>query len=168
MKFGPSIARPAWWPGMLLGAALAIGGMAVIDGARFLRQRPPASTAALQRPMAPVPVEPSWIKSGTPNFRLLETARSPDGRVISGVWACDGPTTFEWTFDGDETVHLLEGRVDVEYQGRRFTLLPGQEAVFHTGTRAVWHVPSHVKKAYTLHKPGRLVQAWRWLQAQVE
>jgi len=96
-------------------------------------------------------------------FRGAETVRSPDGRVVSGLWACEGPTSFVWHFSHDETVHLLEGRVEVEYQGRRFSITPGDTASFLAGTKAVWHVPHHAKKAYVLHQPSWLVRAWRKL-----
>ena len=67
-------------------------------------------------------------------------------------------------FGVDETVHLLEGLVEVKYQGREFTLKPGDTATFIAGTRSVWHVPQHARKAFSLHEPGRLVRAFRRLQ----
>jgi uncharacterized cupin superfamily protein len=121
----------------------------------------PPSNLAVQRPLGPFPVDPSWVKMGTPNFRGNEIAHSPDGKSVTGLWACDGPSTFEWRFGADETVHLLEGAVEVDYLGRRFTLKPGDVATFHSGTRAVWHVPVHAKKVYTVHQAGRLVRLWR-------
>ena len=147
----------------LLGATLALMAGSVLEASRYLGRIEPPSADAVERPLAGFAVDPSWIKSGRPNFRATETVRSPDGRTITGLWACDGPTTFEWTFGLDETVHLLEGRVEIDYLGRHFALQPGDTATFHAGTKAVWHVPSHAKKAYTLHHPGKLVLLWRWL-----
>lgn len=80
---------------------------------------------------------------------------------MHGLWAGDGPSTFRWTFDLDETVHVLEGQVQVDYLGHRFTLSPGEVAHFRAGTQAVWHVPQYLKKAYVLHDPGRVVRWWR-------
>ena len=68
----------------------------------------------------------------------------------------------------DETVHLLEGLVEVDYQGRKFTLRPGDTATFHAGTRAVWHIPQNAKKAYTLYQPPRLVALWRRLASAIK
>jgi uncharacterized cupin superfamily protein len=150
-----------------LGACLAWGGAAVLDAGRYISRVQPPSATALERPLTAFSVDPSWVRAGQPNFRATETVRSPDGHTITGLWACDGPSTFEWTFALDETVHLLEGRIEVRYKGRDFVLLPGDTATFHAGTRAVWHVPAHAKKAYTLHHPGKLVLLWRRLTGEL-
>jgi uncharacterized protein len=151
-----------------LGAALALGGVAAFDTGRYLLHSMPASTASVEKPLVGFTVDPDWVRSGQPNFRASETVRSPDGQTISGLWACDGPSVFEWTFGLDETVHLLEGQIEVDYQGRHFTLRPGDTASFLAGTRSVWRVPEHAKKAFTLHRPGRLVLLWRRLAASFE
>jgi len=150
----------------VLGAFLALSGAAVLDAGRYISRLQPPSESARERPLTAFSVDPTWVRAGQPNFRATETVRSPDGSTITGLWACDGPSTFEWTFSLDETVHLLEGRIEVHYMGRDFVLLPGDTATFHAGTRAVWHVPVHAKKAYTLHHPGRLVLWWRRLMAE--
>lgn len=142
---------------------LALTGVAAVDSIRYFRGAPPPSTQAVERPLGEFRVDPNWILSGQPVFRGSETVRSPDGRIVSGLWSCDGPASFVWHFGHDETVHLIDGQVEVEYLGRRFTILPGDTATFHAGTKAVWHVPEHATKAYTLHQPGLLVRAWRRL-----
>jgi uncharacterized protein len=151
--------------GIVLGASLTLAAALTYEAGRYVVHGSPPSAMPVQKPLVGFSVDPGWVKSGTPNFRNTETLRSPDGRVISGLWACDGPSTFQWTFGTDETVHLLEGRVDIDYLGRRFTLQPGDTATFHAGTQALWHVPQHAKKAYTLYSPGRLVMLWRRLVA---
>ena len=151
--------------GMVLGVLLASAAALAYDACRYLAASAPASATAVEKPLLGFSVDPGWVKSGTPHFRNSETTRSPDGKTISGLWACDGPSTFEWRFHMDETVHLLEGQVEVDYQGRHFTLRPGDTATFHAGTQAVWHVPRNAKKAYTLYQPPRLVSLWRRLAA---
>lgn len=151
------------WIAAIAGAAFSLAAVAAWDVGRYVSVSAPPSSNAVERPLLPFTVDPSWVKSGTPNFRAIETARSPDGRSITGLWECDGPTTFEWTFGLDETVHLLAGRVEVEYLGRRFVLEPGHTAVFQAGTKAVWHVPQHAKKVYKLYHPGPLGLMWRKL-----
>lgn len=148
---------------MATGAVIALVGVGLWDAGQYLHRAPSPSADTVNRPLVPFTVDPSWVKSGTPNFRAVETARSADGESITGLWACDGPTTFEWTFGLDETVHLLEGRVEVEYLGKRFVIEPGHTAAFHAGTKAVWHVPHHAKKVFKLQHPGKLVLAWRKL-----
>ena len=147
--------------GVALGVSLALGGVLAYDAGRYLLRSAPPSAMPVEKPLLGFSVDPSWVRSGKPNFRNVETVRSPDGKSISGLWACDGPSTFEWTFYMDETVHLLEGGIEIDYLGRRFTLRPGDTATFHAGTKAVWHVPQHAKKAYTLYQPGRLALLWR-------
>jgi uncharacterized cupin superfamily protein len=146
------------------GALTALAVVAAWDGVRYLNHADPASVASVHRPLTAFKVNPEWVLEGTPNFRATEISKSPDGRTTTGLWACDGPSTFEWQFGVDETVHLLEGMVEVKYQGRQFTLKPGDTATFIAGTRAVWHVPEHARKAFSLHEPGRLVRALRRLK----
>jgi uncharacterized protein len=147
--------------GVVIGLGLGMAGAVTWDAAQYLSRGAAPSAQAVAKPLLGFSVDPSWVKSGTPNFRNVETVRSPDGKSVSGLWACDGPTTFEWTFYMDETVHLLEGFIEIEYQGKRFNLQPGDTATFHAGTKSVWHVPQHAKKAYTLHDPGRVAKLWR-------
>ena len=133
--------------GLVLGALLTAASWTAYDTYRSVTVSAPASTTVHDKPLLGFSPDPSWLRSGTPNFRNAEISRSPDGRSIGGVWACDGPSTFEWTFFMDETVYLLEGLVEIDYQGQRFTLRPGQTATFHAGTKALWHVPVPVKRA---------------------
>jgi uncharacterized protein len=119
------------------------------------------------RGMAPPSVR-SEPRQSPKYFRATETVRSADGKELIGQWACDGPTTFEWRFGSDETVHLLEGRVEVNYRGERFVLNPGDTATFHAGTRATWHVPAYARKVFVLQEPSRLVHWWRRFTGQIE
>lgn len=151
------------WAAGLGGAALALLATGAYETVRYLAASPAVSTQAVDKPLGEFSVNPRWILAGQPVFRGAETLRSADGQTVSGLWLCEGPTSFEWHFAADETVHLLEGGVEVEYLGRRFSLSPGDTATFHAGTKAVWHVPTHAKKAYTLHQPGVAVRAWRKL-----
>jgi uncharacterized protein len=125
----------------------------------------PATAVVIQRPMQTMDVDPSWIKSGAPRFMVSESSRLPHARVTTGLWSCDGPALFEWRFGTDETVHILEGEVEIAYLGKRFTLVAGDTAFFMAGTRADWHVPNRVYKSFTLHDPGRLAHWVRWITA---
>ncbi len=150
-----------------LGAAAVLGtGFAMADAWLYLKRAAPPSAKSVSQDLKAFEVPASWIKSGQPRFSVTEVAHSADGRQIVGLWQCDGPTTFEWQFGLDETVHLLEGEVQVEYLGNSFTLLPGQTATFHAGTRAVWRIPKTARKVFSLEHPGRLALLWRWLVPQ--
>lgn len=115
----------------------------------------PASTPALSH----FEVAQDWIKRGQPNFRAAEFYRSADGNTTSGIFECDA-SEFEWHYDKDEAIYLLEGRVEMEYLGQRFTVTPGQRVFFKAGTVAKWHVTEKVRKTWTIYQPHRLS---RWL-----
>jgi len=133
------------------------------DAGLYLHRATAPSSEPVHHDLVAFDVDPSWIKAGSPTFRAAEVSRSPGGRQVVGIWACDGPTTFEWSFALDETVHLLEGEIDVQYLGSRFKLRPGNTATFHAGTKAVWTIPEKAKKLFKLEHPGKLVLLWRKL-----
>lgn len=137
------------------GFIVCLVAVVAFDAVQYTRHSPDPSSVAVQRPLTPMEVDASWIKSGNPVFTANETSRSYDGRTVTGLWSCTGPTTFEWQFGADETVHLLEGEVKVEYQGEKFTLRPGDTATFHGNTAAVWTIDKYAKKVYTLHNVPR-------------
>jgi uncharacterized protein len=144
-----------------IGVLACLIGLFSFQTAQFAAASPDLSLAAANKPLQEVTVNPSWIKSGTPKFAQVEVSRSPDGRTTNGLWSCEGPTTFDWQFDIDEVVYVLEGEVQVDYQGSQFVLHPGDTAVFHGGTTATWTVERYLKKVYTLHNPGPLGRLWR-------
>lgn len=145
----------------LVAVALAAIGLFTFETGRFVVASPAPATQSVTKPLAPVEVNPNWIKEGTPSFAQVEIYSTPDGRTSTGLWSCTGPTTFEWQFAVDETVYVLEGSVDIDYQGHHFTLRPGDTAVFHGGTKATWRVQNYLKKSYALHNPGPLGRLWR-------
>lgn len=152
------------WPAVV-GAVVALAAAKAWQTGSYLMQAPPASASAAPLPMAPFTTDPRWvkIKSGTPNFRASEITRSADGSTQVGQWACDGPTSFEWSFGLDETVFLLDGLIEIEYLGRKFTLKPGDSATFLAGTKATWTVPQKAHKVFVLHDHGYALKAWRKL-----
>ncbi len=121
----------------------------------YVTQVPAASSTAVSMPVQPFEVDPSWIKEGRPNFRASEFFKSHDGKTSAGIFECDGPSTFEWHYQFDETIYVLDGGVDIEYQDKKFSLKPGDTAVFRAGTNAVWHVPKGIRKSWTLHDAGK-------------
>jgi uncharacterized cupin superfamily protein len=141
----------------------ALMAVSVLRAARYLQLAPSPSVEPVARPLGHFPVDASWIKSGTPVFKGTGLSQSADGKFTTGMWSCDGPGTFEWQYGGDEMVCLLEGQVHIEYLGRHFTLSAGDSAVFHAGTRAVWHVPQYARKVFTLQELDLPVRVWRRL-----
>lgn len=150
-----------WMTGAVAAALLIGAGFVALDAWRVARHMPAASVQGTPKPLREYVVDPGWIREGKPVFRTVETGRSADSRTATGLWDCTGPGTFEWQFDIDETVHILEGEVRIDYRGSQFVLRPGDVATFHAGTRAVWRVDKYVKKVWMVQDPGRLTRWWR-------
>ena len=104
-----------------------------------------------------MPIDPSWIKKGTPVARGTILTQSADQRVSSGLWSCE-PGEFEWTFAWDEFIHVLEGEVTITEDGggERYTLKPGDMAHFPLGLKTHWNVAKTVKKFFVIRTPEPL------------
>ena len=59
------------------------------------------------------PIEPSWIIEGHPMARNALLSRSEDGTASTIVWECT-EGKFNWYYDIDETIHILEGSIVLE------------------------------------------------------
>jgi len=102
--------------------------------------------------MGPLSVNPSWIVAGSPRFRIAGFGSAPGNSAGIGIWECVGPAKFTWYYGVDETIHILEGSVDIEYMGKKFTLNAGDTTHFSYGTSATWTVRNHVKKTFAVYK----------------
>ncbi|MGJ5175709.1 cupin domain-containing protein [Bradyrhizobium oligotrophicum] len=103
-------------------------------------------TANLTVDLAPAPIEPSWITEGNPTATSCTIARSSDGLGSTIVWHCT-EGKFDWYYDFDETILILEGAIVLESEGmapKRYG--PGDVIFFRDGAHAKWHVEGHVKK----------------------
>lgn len=80
--------------------------------------------------------------SGNPNM-LVHELRSTSGSA-GNVWAAVvtlDPCSFEYTYTGDETIHVLEGAATVEVdEAQTVELRPGTIASFSRGTRSRWRI----------------------------
>jgi uncharacterized cupin superfamily protein len=104
-------------------------------------------------PLKPAPINPDWVLEGSPVARAGEIARSTDGTTLSVVWDCTAGT-FNWHFGVDETVHIVEGEVEVSAVGFGPRVLrAGDAALFRAGTTARWHVPTYVRKIAFIRHP---------------
>ena len=104
--------------------------------------------------LAPDPIEPSWIRQGTPVARSVTLSRSSDSMLATGLWDCTAGT-FTWIFNTEETVLIVEGEVRVKEGAITRTLVPGTVAYFPRGVETIWEVPNYVKKAFILRSPHR-------------
>jgi uncharacterized cupin superfamily protein len=96
--------------------------------------------------LAACPIEPSWIIEGNPVAQSTLLSRSADGTASTIVWQCS-PGKFNWYYDFDETILILEGSVVLESDSMRPTRYgPGDVVFFRDGAHAKWHVESQIRK----------------------
>ncbi len=73
-------------------------------------------------------------------------SKSADGLASTMVWHCTAGK-FNWYYDFDETILILEGGIVLESDTMPPTRYgPGDVIFFKDGAHARWHVESHVKK----------------------
>jgi len=108
-------------------------------------------TANLNVELAPAPIEPSWIIEGDPQATSCTVSRSSDGLGCTIVWHCT-EGKFNWYYDFDETILILDGSIVLESEGMAPTRYGAGDVIFfRDGAHAKWHVEGHVKKlAYCL------------------
>jgi uncharacterized cupin superfamily protein len=103
-------------------------------------------TASLAVNLTPRPIEPSWIIEGNPVAQCSVLSSSADGLASTMVWHCS-EGKFNWYYDFDETILILEGSIVVENDTMPPTRYgPGDVIFFRDGAHAKWHVEGHVRK----------------------
>ena len=115
--------------------------------------RVPIVCGSIAVDLKPAPIDPDWIRSGTPFARNAVLSSSRDRAAHTLVWDCT-PGEFEWHYDSDETIHILEGSVmldDGVAPPRR--LVPGDVVLFPQGAVVRWTVETHLRKLAFLHRP---------------
>jgi hypothetical protein len=96
--------------------------------------------------LKPAPIEPSWIIEGNPVAMNATLSRSADGMASTIVWQCT-EGKFEWHYDIDETIHIIEGSVVIESEGMKPTRFgPGDVIFFKDGASARWHIEKPIRK----------------------
>jgi uncharacterized cupin superfamily protein len=96
--------------------------------------------------LEPSPIEPSWIIEGNPVAQASVLSKSKDGQAWTVVWQCS-KGRFDWYYDIDETILILEGSVVLESDAMPPThYSPGDVIFFRDGAHVKWHVESHVRK----------------------
>ena len=103
-------------------------------------------TTSLVVNLAPRPIEPSWIIEGNPQAQWCVLSQSADGLASTMVWECS-EGKFNWYYDFDETVLILEGSIVLESDTMPPTSYgPGDVVFFRDGAHARWHVEGRVRK----------------------
>lgn len=107
----------------------------------------------LAKEMMATPINPAWIVEGAPVARSQLLSRSIDATASTLIWDCTSGV-FNWHYDIDETVYILEGEVVVRDEaGVEHHLGPGDHAIFRAGSHALWRVPTYVRKVAFCRNP---------------
>ena len=96
--------------------------------------------------LKPSPIEPSWILEGNPEACSYQLSTSACGTAVTLIWSCT-EGRFNWYYDCDETIMILEGSIVLESEGlppKRYGV--GDMIFFRKGAHAKWHVEGYVKK----------------------
>ena len=94
---------------------------------------------------------PYPILEGSPEGHGQVVVLSDDKKIGGGVWTCTAGT-FEWNYEIDEIVYILEGGAAVENRdtGEKCELVQGDMAMFPAGTKTTWRVADFVKKVFVV------------------
>jgi uncharacterized cupin superfamily protein len=96
--------------------------------------------------LTPKPIEPSWIIEGNPVAQWCILSKSADGLASTIVWECS-EGKFDWYYDCDETILILEGSIVLENDiMRQARYGVGDVIFFNHGAHAKWHVEGRVRK----------------------
>ena len=99
------------------------------------------------------PIEPSWVLEGKPISRNFTLSSSPDGTSSTVLWDCTAGK-FNWYYQFDESVHVLEGSVVIEDEaGVVHKVSAGDTIFFPLGAHAVWTVETYVRKLAFCRNP---------------
>ena len=102
--------------------------------------------AKLSVDLTPRPIESSWILEGKPEASWCILSQSADGLATTMVWHCT-EGKFNWFYDFDETILILDGSIVLESDGMPPTrYVAGDVIFFKDGAHAKWHVEGYVKK----------------------
>lgn len=120
--------------------------------------------------LGPAGINPDWILEGNPVARNHLLSRSADGNASTWIWDCTAGK-FNWYYDVDETVYLIEGSVTIKDHatGTPRHVTAGDTVFFPTGSSAEWEVDTYVRKIAFLRAPlPRPVQYARRISQSVK
>ena len=94
----------------------------------------------------PSPIHPEWVIEGNPIARNKVLSSSADGTASTLIWDCSAGR-FNWFYDVDETIYVIEGGVVIrDAGGAARRLSAGDTIFFPAGVRAEWHVEDYIRK----------------------
>lgn len=116
------------------------------------------------------PIPPAWILEGHPDAKAGVIGSTSDGTTQLLVWRVSAGR-FNWFYDVDETVTILDGDVELSdganapaHDPKARHLGAGDVVFFRAGSTATWEVHDHVRKVATvrhsLPEPVASLQRW--------
>jgi len=102
--------------------------------------------------LKPSPIDASQIIDGNPEAREHVLSTSACGTAKTMIWTCT-EGKFNWYYDLDETIMILEGSTVIESDGmppKRYGA--GDVVFFREGAHAKWHIDKYVKKVAFLRQ----------------
>jgi uncharacterized protein len=103
--------------------------------------------------LSPSPIRAEWILEGNPVARNRILSSSRDGTASTLIWDCTAGR-FNWYYDIDESVYIIEGSVIVkEPSGATRRLTAGETIFFPAGSRAEWEVEEYIRKIAFCRSP---------------
>jgi uncharacterized cupin superfamily protein len=110
--------------------------------------------AASKVELAPLPIQPSWILQGSPVARYRVISRSSDATARTVIWDCTAGR-FNWFYDIDETVYVLEGAASIKdsMTGQSRLVSAGESVLFRAGSQAEWTVDNYIRKVAFFRNP---------------
>ncbi len=117
------------------------------------------------------PIPSHWILDGEPTARNRILSRSDDRTATTVVWDCTAGA-FNWFYDSEETIHVLEGTATLTFGTTVRRIGPGSVVVFPAGSQARWDVDSYIRKLaifrQTVPTPFSFtMRAWRRLRSMI-
>jgi uncharacterized protein len=99
------------------------------------------------------PIQSNWIIEGNPMARSNFLSGSADKTATTWIWDCTAGR-FNWYYDIDETIYVIDGNVTVrDHGGLTRSLKAGDTAFFPAGSSAEWTVEKYVRKIAFLRQP---------------
>ena len=99
-------------------------------------------------------INPEWVFSGEPRPTAAPLITTRDGCASANFWTCTAGR-FEYHYQWDETLMVIEGEARVTDSQRTVTLRAGDVAHFNAGEACVWEVDKFVRKIAFHHRPAR-------------
>jgi uncharacterized cupin superfamily protein len=107
------------------------------------------------------PINSAWILEGTPVARNRTLSTSKDGTGVALIWECTAGR-FNWFYDVDETVYIIEGSVLLKANGTQRLVSAGETVHFPVGCQVEWTIDKYIRKvafcAAPLPKPIRFLR----------